>query len=522
MPITVGSLQFGEADAKNEVFQQARYGSEVFRNSFQVPPKVDLNDLLRGARFFVSGQKGCGKTALLLHTQRVLADMGARTLIVLFKSGISETERARLAVGSGIEVVQTQEGYKAEYDYTTNWLWFIYRNLLRLIEIDDVDRQREVAEDLKRLVGVHQEIRTSTFSDLAIAKVKGAAKAGLEAGPFRGEMSAEIEAIKRERTDRTAVEVIEIIEKYLPKVQLKAARRCLLFFDELELFWNRPDQRERDLFLIRDLLQSVARVNRTLGAHSASFVVYASVRSEVLEEVNRVGPEIVRDITDFGVSVSWNSKGNAQNQPILRIVEGKIHASEVEQDELPTADVWSTYFPRRIYNKDIRDYLLDVSMFRPRNIVSRLNLAKNYEPNSSRFSTEAFRETSIDFSQTVWREIEEELLGRYSAKHVSNLKALLTAFKPRFKIGELEHRVTQLEKIDPSLSEGFRTRKDVVEVCRVLYRVGALGNLFDVENEEGQKLKRDRWSFRDMGEPTMDAHFIVHESLRKVFQLPFS
>ena len=70
MPVAVKDLQFGEADAKNEVFQQGRYGSTVFKNAFLVPLRIALDDLLLGARFFISGQKGCGKTALLLHTQQ--------------------------------------------------------------------------------------------------------------------------------------------------------------------------------------------------------------------------------------------------------------------------------------------------------------------------------------------------------------------------------------------------------------------------------------------------------------------
>jgi len=170
------------------------------------------------------------------------------------------------------------------------------------------------------------------------------------------------------------------------------------FFDELELFWSRPDQKERDLFLIRDLLQSVARVNRSLGSQSASFVVYASVRSEVLEEVNRVGPEIARDVQDFGAHVDWNVRASAENQPILQIVEAKIAASEMEVDHLPTSSIWTSYFPEMIHGRAVQDHLLDVAMFKPRNIVSRLNLAKAYDPSAEYFSAESLEETNSKFS----------------------------------------------------------------------------------------------------------------------------
>ncbi|TWB40432.1 hypothetical protein FBZ90_10935 [Nitrospirillum pindoramense] len=489
-------------------------------NSFQIPPRVKLDDLILGARFFISGQKGCGKTALLLFVRNKLTENGANTNTVLFKTGISEAERAKLATGGDFEIIRIGNDISVQYDYTTNWLWFIYKNLLRLLNIDDVISNKEVADDLKRLIGVYNETRPTSFSDLSISKIKAAAKAGIKTGIFTGQINAEVQAIHDENDDRKPIEIIEIIEKYLCDVQLKTRKRCALFFDELELFWNRPDQRERDLFLIRDLLQSVARVNRALGAKSASFVVYASVRSEVLEEVNRVGPEIVRDINDFGVSVSWNVKGTSENQPILNIVSAKINNSEIENDEIPSDNVWDVYFNEKLHGKNIKDYLLDTSMFKPRNIINMLNLAKKYDPENSFFTKESFEETSIEFSQAVWREIEEELLGSYDSRKISNLKAILTGFSPSFTVIDLEARVQKLKKTDPSLANGFNTRPEIVDICRALYRVGAAGNFFNVKTESGLLRKRDRWSFRDMGEPTIDEKFIIHASLRKVFQIP--
>jgi hypothetical protein len=520
MPLSVGELKFGEIDAKNEVFQQTRYGSEVFSKSFQIPPRVNLDELLLGSRFFISGQKGCGKTALLLHTRKTLADMGFSTHTILFKSGISETERQQLANGKGFEVVQTSNGFKVQYDYTVNWLWFIYKNLLRLLNPDMAYKGQELARDLRKIFGVDDEVKVSTFADLALSKLKLNAKAALKVPIASAEISADLEAAKKDDEERIAIEIIQICERYLGKILLKPEFRCCLFFDELEIFWSRLDQKERDLFLIRDLLQAVARVNRNLGEHSASFVVYASVRSEVLEEVNRVGPEIARDVSDFGVVVNWNVRANAERQPILEIVQAKIQASEEEAGAEVSENSWDRYFPEQIHGRNVEDHLLDIAMFKPRHIVSRLNLAKSYDPDAEYISAEALEETSTEFSSTVWREVEEELLVTYSAKQVSNLKALLTGYKSKISVVGFEQRVLQLGRIDPSLSEGFKTRKDVINAFKALYRVGAVGNRF--LTKDGKTEMRDRWVFRDYGEPVLDEIFVVHESLRKVFQLSFA
>lgn len=520
MTLRVGDLKFGEIDAKNEVFQQARYGSEIFSKSFQTPPRVDLDELLMGARFFISGLKGCGKTALLLHTRKRLIDLGASTHTVLFKSGVNEAERQQLASGKGFEIIQTGTGMSIQYDYSVNWLWFIYKNLLRLLDIDSVYDRPDIAKDLKKIFGVHDETRVSTFADLALSKLKMSARAGVKVPAVSAEISAELEATASENDERVASELIQICERYLPLVKIRPESRCCLFFDELELFWSRPDQKERDLFLIRDLLQSVARVNRNLGESSASFVVYASVRSEVLDEVNRVGPEIARDVRDFGAVVNWNVRVTADRQPILEIVEAKILASEEEAHADHPENVWDHYFPEQIHGRNIEEHLLDIAMFKPRHIVSRLNLAKSYDPDAEYISAEALEETSTEFASTVWREVEEELLVTYSAKQVSNLKALLTGFRSKMKIADFERRVAQLGQVDPSLTEGFRTRADVLSVFRALYRVGAVGNRFFTK--EGKVEVRDRWVFREYGDPALDETFVIHESLRKVFQLSFA
>lgn len=520
MTIPLSEIKLGELDAKNEEFQQVRYGSAVFANAFQVPPRIDVNELLLGAKFFITGQKGCGKTALLLHTRRILAEQGANTHTILFKTGLNESERQQISAGAGFQVFTTNEKISVQYEYVTNWLWLIYRNLIRLIDLKFVENGYEIANDLKSIMGVKDELKVSPFSDLAINKVKVSAKAGLKANVVNGELAGELELASKQPEARTPLELIDICERYLNKIRLNSRSRCLLFFDELELFWSRPDQKERDLFLIRDLLQSVARVNRNLGSNSASFVVYASVRSEVLEEVNRVGPEIARDVQDFGAHVDWNVRAVADKQPILQIVEAKVQASEIEAGLLPTEDVWAAYFPEPTHGRPIKDHLLDVAMFKPRNIVSRLNLAKFHDAESHFFSADALEETNSKFSSSVWREMEEEMLVIYSPKQVQKLKSLLTGFKISFKVQDFESRVQNLSQIDPSVADGFRTRSDIVSALTSMYRIGALGNRFTTMQGK-KRVTRDRWVFREYDAPTIDENFVVHESLRKVLQLGY-
>lgn len=518
----VGDIRFGEIDAKNEVFGQDRHGSNVFENSFQIPPNVDVSQLISGAKYFVYGQKGCGKTALLLYTKKKLESAGATTRTILFKSGITEAERRRIATGKGFEIIETDDGLTVEYDYKINWLWYIYRNLFRMLTKDKVHQGWDVAESLKKLLGVQAEISTTALSDLATNRIKAHAKLGINSGPFSAEIGAEIEAMAKAAPDDLEVEVIDLVERYLDKIHLHPRHRIILMFDELELFWNRPDQRERDLFLIRDLLYAVGRANHNAGKSSSSFSVIAAARSEVLHEINRVGPEISRDVDDFGIRINWNVRVADREQPILKIVEAKIHASEVECEEFQTDNIWETYFPKRVFGRAFDHYLLDICMFRPRNIVSLLSLAQQYKPEAEAITFDAIDESQTEFSKRTWREVEEELLGEFTPAKVAAIKSLLTGFKSHFAIQTLFGRLRTLSGIDRTVANAIPTNESLVEIIKSMYRIGAIGNRYFVKNRRNQKEWRFNWIFRDNNDPVMDREFVVHESLRKQLQLSFN
>ncbi|MFA5970434.1 MAG: hypothetical protein WC816_14465 [Sphingomonas sp.] len=519
--IPVGDIKFGEIDAKNEVFDQDRAGTFVFQNSFQIPPGIKLDSLLVGSKYYIYGQKGCGKTALLLYLKKKLEENGAKARSVLFKSGITEPERQKIASGRGFDIVDPSRFTSIEYDYKLNWLWYIYRNILRMITKDQVYQKWEIIESLQKIVGVHSEVSTSTLSDLNTNRIKAHAKAGVNAGPFTAEIGAEIEAVFKTGKNDLEIDVLEIVERHLPNVVFYPNKRTALLFDELELFWNKPDQRQRDLYMIRDLLYAASRANHNIGATNASIVVYAAVRAEVLHEVNRVGPEISRDVDDFGVRVNWNVRVDDRDQPILKIVEAKINSSELDADELPTGNVWVNYFPKEAFGRNFQKYLLDIAMYRPRNIVNLLSLAQAYKPNDYEISFEAIDESQSEFSKRSWREVEEELLGEYTSDRVRAIKALLTGFKHTFMVKSLIDRLNKLGAIDTSITKAISTEENLVEIVKTLYRVGALGNRYYVTGRGNKKELRFGWIFRDNQDPVIDREFIVHESLRKTLQLSF-
>lgn len=516
MSLELHRIQFGEIDAKHEVFAQAREGSYLLLNAFQMPPSVNFDRLYSGSKFFISGPKGSGKTSLMLYLKHQIEKSGGTCHAVLFKSKLTELERQRIIDLTDFSAFTQQENLEYQYDYSLNWLWFIISEITRLIDPADVVEGRDELEDLRALTGVSEKPRQSIISGIQLTKVKAIAETALNAGPFKSSIKAEIDAISTAKEKRF-VEIVDICERALTSIRIRSGKKICLFFDELELFVNKPDQKERDLHLIKDLLYTVSRINQAFGAENPEICVYASVRSEVLYELNRASPELQRDVDDFGVPISWVGKSSSDNHAILKIVEAKINQSEIEEGDIATDDIWGVYFSEDLHGKPARRYLLDISMFKPRTLVSILSNVARHFPEATKITHVEMKETEPQFSNEMWREIEEELRTSYTPEQVSAIKSVLSGSRKSFKLEDFRARISSMSSTHPEIRRTLGTMSQQEQILRTLYRVGAIGTFFIPKKGSGKR--RDAWVFREHHEPQLHDNFIFHASLSKALQL---
>lgn len=57
----------GKTDAKNEFIENSASEKEVFLRSFLKPDNLVEDDFLQGKRYYITGLKGTGKTALMRY-----------------------------------------------------------------------------------------------------------------------------------------------------------------------------------------------------------------------------------------------------------------------------------------------------------------------------------------------------------------------------------------------------------------------------------------------------------------------
>ena len=58
-------LFVGKTDAKNELIENNDKTKKLFCDSFLIPENINIEDFYNGKRYYITGLKGTGKTALL-------------------------------------------------------------------------------------------------------------------------------------------------------------------------------------------------------------------------------------------------------------------------------------------------------------------------------------------------------------------------------------------------------------------------------------------------------------------------
>ena len=88
------------------------------------------------------GPKGSGKTTFLLNLRE--AHGNHKSNLILFKSKIRKEDRDQLDKLTDTIVVNDQGKYQVEADYKTVWEWYLLKNILRLVEEEDILGSRPI------------------------------------------------------------------------------------------------------------------------------------------------------------------------------------------------------------------------------------------------------------------------------------------------------------------------------------------------------------------------------------------
>lgn len=509
----------GKPDAGDEIREK---GYDEFANSYIEPSGVNIARLASaeyGTPFFIMGDKGTGKTALLYFLQSYIykIDSNAFSSFVFFDSGYNGavrnkfTEMSRsisssVAIDNGVASI----GQNIECDFIYIWKWQFYQKIiadndsLEGVLFDDDNNWRSFVNELNKV---------SKSVEKGKMRIPTSISFGVTSNPQLGTITPAVKiepidlsqrSFNRTKEYTEFIRIIDNADRYA-RLLVRSDIPYYIFIDELEAYRGDNDTFYRDLRLIRDLLFTVKNLNDVF--HSGTKFI-CSVRPEILYAINRfVQPNQLHKIMQgYDEKLVWeHTNTNSFSHPIINVLLKRIaNAERYFSGKSNSQEILiKEWFQTKVYNMHVCSYILENTWHKPRDIVRLLLSAQS--KGSKNFST--FNQSTFDtfmpaYSKQCLVEIKEEMRALYDANDIDCIFSCLQGFKMFFSYNEISDRAKRLYP-----NGVFATK--TVDVLRDMYRIGVIGN-FLYRNQS------PRWEYKEQYCLNIDAPWmiIIHHALR--------
>ncbi|MGN0590812.1 P-loop ATPase, Sll1717 family, partial [Ruminococcus sp.] len=332
--LSLKKLQFGKTDAFNEL---KAFGDEWFTKAFFLFEKYEIEKFIDGSSYYICGEKGTGKTAMLRYLQCILSeDLNNLIIPIRFKTDLDREDKKSIIRAAGAaeiknvkeEVAENLEDFRTIEDAVYVWEVYILNKIFHACQENGEYQLFEESSDLdaiKKLLNlIYPEYKNSIVPKMKRGNLKISANISklLDA-----EIQLEI-GLDSSASSISFTKVAKAIVYRFSKLIYKE-NKVYILFDELELSMQSAKEHQRDIKLIRDLIIAIDRLNEICKLNNFGIHIISSIRTEVIKSVYNAGYEINKPIEDYGIIITWYQKGgNYEDNKLLKIIENKIIASE--------------------------------------------------------------------------------------------------------------------------------------------------------------------------------------------------
>ena len=436
----ISNLFFGSDDAefdeKNGFLRQVFLKTSIY------------NRVIKSQRELVIGRKGAGKSAICIMLKNALNNENINTLIITPKflspakieqsknTSIDQDElflmlwKYTLLVSVGRKIYDDSENLKAKSKKHIRSALQMIRSFL--VENDEIEKTF-----LEKISG-----KTNIFSKFTVKA-------------FGIEGSAETRQLQAQKDFSTELEKFESnLEKVIKELRFA---NFVVLIDKVDDIWNQTKDSE---FMIVGLIKAVHELNILLkGVH---FILF--LRSDIYDAIFKFND------SDKLHSVEERITWTREDLKHLVSTRGKI---SLNLDLTSVDGIWNTIFEKQIGNTSSFDYMIDKTLFRPRDIIQYCNEALSNAQNNNHRRIEADDIFSAEKQYSFWK--LKDLVSECAVQYpfLEDLLKIFQGFKDNFTFQEFETIV----KASPS--KGFinsETNKMTIEnLLQLLFDTGFIG-----------------------------------------------
>lgn len=510
--MTVSDISVGSLDARYD-------NINLFNDSYMIlPDKRIIDSLLKGEKFYIDGNKGTGKTALMLYLSNLVTeeDPDAICSTILFKTDYSPYQRFEIESfeRKRIETLDIRDTkIDTLIDFQNIWKLTIF---LKIVSDNHTNNYIFFEKDTNWNAFEDLVLRLSNTADIGIKeRLSMQRTVPKQITLYRNLTEYSISAEQIDIHDATPIELsnfdkaIQILEYLFVRLS-RTGTKYYIFVDELETYCSAPCF-FRDLHMIHDWIEATWSLNHQIRAAAyRNMKIVLSVRSEILAGIARhlCGDELNKKIGSYKVSVDWRNKYDAgTNSPLFRIWLRKIANAYSLPEEINNIVIRGIWFPSMIGMDDTVDFILKRTWNKPRDIVRFMSIAKEFSTNEYMYTERLIIQVLGEYSKKSKEEIVEEMSLVYTPDDINLIFSSLNEFKICFTFREYEKYI--LENFP-----GYSIFCDIDKLLSDLYRFGIVGC---------KSVVRDETTWNHLGDPYMMGNrrltYVIHQALRPILGL---
>lgn len=470
----------GENDGKKE----ALYRSDFERFFY------DYNNIyentLKNQNFLVLGRKGSGKTILAEFIKKQAQkepqwfceicsykDFKFHELINLKSSDISPNE------------------------YICIWEWVILLDFARNCLLDE----GLVSEEKKKLETFFKDNYYSI--DIDSKKIVEITKQNKIKGTFLKQSAEHSNTTKLSET--SYLSYVENLRDTVCSLLQQSESRYFIFYDELDDKFRNDDYYRNSMI---SLIKAADKINLRLYELGAQSKVILLMRTDIFSLLN--DPDLNKIKMSNAVLIDWGNT-TQPTSPLITLILNKIRTSlpEVSQ-QYTNEELFNVFFPQDIKRILPTRFILERTFFRPRDVITYLNLIIKKYPQTQYFGYKGFLDTKKQYSEYFYQEVRNELSGHLPDEIIDQSTLLLKQFN--------RHHFTYKE-----ISDYFNNNKkqynliNLDEILKVLFKFSVIGNKWF---NEFQHKDYYCWAYRDnRAELDLNKLMLVHLGLREELSL---
>ena len=470
--------QIGFADAAKEYMMIP----EIFEKAFY-DPKGIIDKLLNKWAFMLVGRKGVGKSAFSSKIQSLAHDSEDLCSYQMQLNDFEYSTFSKTKIDS--DVTGTQK-YKKSWEFIL--LLTIYKITSSNLEIQEVDSFNNMIKTLEKLgfpTNIDYKRNITTLSKL---------KVGVNAGIFDATFEKEFGVKPNSFLERISILSDKMVDVLSSIYFNKNIIISIDGVDDILRF------KKNQLEILSSLIRSVDYLNEKFFSSKLPIKIIIFIREDIICSVT--DPDINKIKRDGSIILSWCNRLD----DLKSVVNLRFKLSGVSEENVDKW--WESLFPPKIREQDSWTFVLEHTLYKPRDVLQFLKCCQENYPDKETLSYSEMQTAIKIYSKEYFiEEMKNEITGFVNDELINILPSVFS------KIGKRAFKFTEFKKIisEQPLNMEY-TDSDIKYLLQLLFESGYMGQIIKTgPGRESVVFKyRNTTASIDYGQK-----FIIHKGLHK-------